>query len=155
MPSLGEICKERMGAKEMTAPAKNIVESIEFHQEQLTLRRFIKSKLPSATVSFMEDGTSQFMDDGVLPQATGIHFYLSKDGRLFMRPFIELKRRGKNSIRVFSPQSYICNKLCVADMLNDYASNKSIVLFPDSVQLLVGETYKQEADAVVDRSIGK
>lgn len=122
---------------------KKIDTVIQGLQAEIEMLRRVKSNFPDAEFSVIEDGSRVFISSEVLQKHTGFHFSVQKDqsgSRILMRPFLDMKRRGKDSIRVYAPQSCIVPTFAIlVDMLNQYGRNVNLSTVPNSAAELFGK----------------
>lgn len=125
--------------------SRSLDDEIVAHREQIQKNLLVKKHYPEVEVSYLEDGSKAFVAVISLSKTTSIHFLLDINKKaIVMRPFVEIKRKAKPSIRVFAQQSQIVpSQMCLVDFLNHVGRQCSIAELPLICQKLFGEVVKE------------
>lgn len=120
---------------------------IEVHQESIEKIRRVKQSFPDMEISYLDDmRTRVYMSASVLPKATSMHFFHDLIRKAIVcRPYLQIKRKSKPSIRVYAQHSVVIPDLYkVTEILNLLGKNLSIADLPGTCKNLFGEVYDEE-----------
>lgn len=129
--------------------AKSLNDEILLHRQKIERLKLVQRHFPEVEWSFLENGVRAFISVMDLSKTTSVHFYPdAKGNHIFVRPFVEIKRKNKNIIRVYGQQSAIISKQFIINMLNKFGQHCRIADLPDDCQKVFGEVFSEAANNV-------